>query len=55
MALLLCVLLKYFAHYLELKSLLKAAVLISIVLFSALMYFLSAYFLKAFSIKDLRI
>ena len=55
MGLILCVLLKYFAHYLELKSLLKAGVLISIVLFSALMYFLSAYFLKAFSIKDLRI
>jgi putative peptidoglycan lipid II flippase len=55
MGLILSVLLKYFANYLESKSILKAIILISVVLFSAFIYFLTAYFLKAFRIKDLKV
>jgi putative peptidoglycan lipid II flippase len=55
MGLILSFLLKYFANYLESKTILKAVVLISVVLFSAFIYFLTAYFLKAFSIKDLKV
>ena len=55
MGLILSVLLKYFANYLESKTILKAIILISVVLFSAFIYFLTAYFLKAFRIKDLKV
>jgi putative peptidoglycan lipid II flippase len=55
MGLILSILLKYFANYLESKSILKAITLISMVLFSAFIYFLTAYFLKAFRIKDLKV
>ena len=55
MGLILSVLLKHFANYLESKTILKAIILISLVLFSAFIYFLTAYFLKAFRIKDLKV